>query len=313
MDHEFNVVTHLEFPIYLFRWGFSPPTKLRHLALHGCYGGPIQAVRNLISFELAGGHASDPIKLDQFTFLPFISGNRSLASLSLSGCDFPDPAQLSSVTPVILPELKSLRLVDNYGLSGFPGLVDVPAYKSLSSLRISIRSGAFGFHTLEHAASDDGFQLSYNPPHHADVLSDWLGAVYGADPSLSFIRFEGRGPEWAVKSGMTAFPPSLFVKAKILEIGASFAGLGYPDFWEDLERVGPQLATLRLEVIQGMKPVMAQSVEKFVKARFNKGMPLAKLEKMRFEGMSKEGRKKAKKLWEEFRGGLNIDHYLSLQ
>jgi len=269
-------------------------------------------VRNLTSLELDGGRSAlDFIELDQFSFLPFISSNRSLVSLSLSRCSFPDPAQLLSVTPAILPELKSLRLTDDHGLSGFPSLVDVPAFKSLTSLRVSVRSYFFGFPTLAHAESNDGFQLSYDHPDDADMLSDWLGVVYGADPNLSFIRFDGRQPESRVKNEMVTFPPSFFVKAKVLEFGYSFARLGYPDLWEHLERVGPQLATLRLGVIEGMKPEIAQSVEKLVKARFNKSMPLEKLERMRIERMSEEDEKKAERLWEEFRGGLDIDQYLS--
>jgi len=316
VGYDFDANAHLGLPTDLFCWESSPPTKLRHLALHGCYGGPVQAICNLTSLELAGGGcAFDPIELDQFTFLPFISCNRSLVSLALLHCDFPDPAQLSQarVTPVKLPELKSLRLTDSYGLSGFPGLVDVPAFKSLSSLRISVRSDVFGSldtKTLAHVESDDGFQLFYDSPDEADVVSDWHGAVYGADPSLTFIRFEGREPESTVRDEMEAFPPSLFVKADVLEIGVSFADLGY-DFWEDLEQVGPQLATLRLEVTEEMRPTIANSVEKFVEARFNKGMPLEKLERMRFEEMSEEDEETAEKLWAEFRAGLNIDQYLS--
>jgi len=93
-----------------------------------------------------------------------------------------------------------------------------------------------------------------------------------------FIRFEGRGHESVVKDGVGAFPP-FFMKAKVLEVGVSFAGLDYPEFWKDLEQVGPQLATLSLEVIEGMQPAIANSVEKLVEARFNKGRPLAKLER----------------------------------
>jgi len=310
VDHEFDTDNHLEFPADMFCWRSSPPTKLRHLTLHDCYGGPIRTVRNLTSFELIRGeNTADAIELDEFTFLPFLSGNRSLVSLSLSDCSFPDPAQLSSVAPVTLPELKSLQLMDNYGLSGFLRLANVPALKSLSSLRILVRNHLLGFPTQVYTESDDGFQLSYNPPDDADVVSDWLDAVHGPDPSLSFIRFEGWQPELTVKNEMKAFPPSLFMKAKVLEIGACFARLGYPDFWEDLEQVGPQLVTLRLEVIKGMKPVIAQSVEKFVKARFDKGVPLAQVERMRFEGVEDE--EKTENLWKEFRGGLNIDQYLS--
>jgi len=127
VDYNLGANFHLELPGDLFRLVSSPPTRLHHLALHGCYGSPIWTIRNLTSFELAGGgDPLEPIYLDQSEFLPFISGNQSLVSLSLSCCSFPDPAQLSQVTPVILPELKSLRLMENYGLSGFPGLVDIP-------------------------------------------------------------------------------------------------------------------------------------------------------------------------------------------
>lgn len=49
-----------------------------------------------------------------------------------------------------------------------------------------------------------------------------------------------------------------------------------------------------------MSPEVAKSVKKLVKARFQKGMPLTKLERMMFQEMSEEDEEKAKKLWEEF-------------
>ena len=45
------------------------------------------------------------------------------------------------------------------------------------------------------------------------------------------------------------------MKAKVVEIGASFAGLEYFNFWGELAKAGLQLTTLRLEVIKEMKPV----------------------------------------------------------
>ena len=311
---ELEIETHLEFPEDMFCLESSPPPNLRHLTLHGCYGGPIRAVRNLTSFKLTGGGcAVDPIELDQFTFLPFISANRSLVSLSLSHCVFPDRAELSLVTPVKLPELKSLRLADIHGLPGFLGLVDIPAFKTLSSLRASVRGDNFSLNTQVHAGSDDGFQLSYSPPGNPGTASDWLSITPGADPSVAVVRFEGRQPVLGLGNKMGTLPLSLLVKAKVLEIGASFADLSYSDFWEDLEKVGPQLTTLRLEVIRGMKPGVSTLVEELVRVRFNKGMPLVNLEKMMFEGMSEEGEERAKKLWGEFRAGLNIDQYLAPQ
>jgi hypothetical protein len=315
VDHEFDVDSHLKLPGDLFFWRFLPPTKLRHLTLYGCFGGPIRAVRNLTSFELAGSPEDfDPIELNQHTFLPFISGSPSLVSLTLSHCSFPDRAQLSRVTPVKLPKLKTLRLMDIYELPGLPGLVEVPAFKTISLLRISTQTPAFGYMGTNatnfqvHAESDDGFQLVYDTSDEGDLAPDWLGVTRGADPSPAFVRFEGRDLSRCLK--IEASPLPLFVNAKVLEIGASFADLWYQDFWNDLEKIGPQLTTLRLEVIQGMEAALATSVKRFAKARLEKGTPLMKLERMTFEGVSEGDEENAKGLWEEFLVGFNIDQYL---
>jgi len=315
VNHNFEIDGPLGLPKALFSWGVSPPTQLRHLALRECYGGPIDAVRNLTSFELIGVEGVyNPMELDQDTFLPFISGSPSLVSLSLSHFSFPDRAQLSQVTPFKLPGLKSLRLMDMSGLSDFPGLIDVPAINTLSSLRISARKRGGGFHDADFlicAENDDGFQLSYNTPHNHEAALDWLGIMHDADPHLAFVRFDGHGIDPTNEKQLEASPLPLFVNAKVLEVGASFAYRWYRDFWKDLRKVGPQLTTLRLEVIEGMKSAVATSVEKLVKARFKKGMPLEKLERMRFEGMSEEDEEKAKKLWDKFRASLDVDLYLS--
>jgi len=310
-----DVDTYLELPENLFCWESSPPTRLRHLALRSCYGGGLWTVCDLTSFELAGSwDAAGPIELDEFTFFPFISRNRSLVSLSLSRCSFPNRAQVSQVTPIKLPELKTLRLMDIDGLPGFPGLVDVPAFKTLSSLRISVQkdidlASPYAVDILVDAESDGGFRLSYNTPDVFEVVSDWFGVMNDAEPSLAFIRFEGRGLVF-MGNEKKASPLSLFVNAKVLEIGGSFTDLWYRDFWKDVGKVGPQLTTLRLEVIEGMNPGVAKSVRELVRKRFNKGVPLGKLERMRFEGMSEEDEEKGKELWDEFWAGLDVGQYL---
>ena len=319
VDHGFDVDTHLHLPKSLFFWGLLPPAKLRHLTLHGCYSGPILAVQNLTSFELVGDRdAFDPIELNQRTFLPLVSNSPSLVSLRLSNCSFPDRAQLSRITPAKLPELKSLQLTEICGLPGFPGLVDVPAFKTLSSLRITAQkedSGTFSsykvIHFVVHAENNDGFQLSYDPLDDSEVASDWLDLTHNADPTPALVRFEGQELDPGVGNHMEVSPLPLFVNAKVLEIGASFAGLWYRNFWRDLEKVGPQLTTLRLEVTSGMDPGIGESVRAFAEERLRKGAPLAKLERMTFEDMGEEDEEKAKKLWEEFRAGLDIDQYLA--
>ena len=163
-QRERNTDTLLKFPRDLFCWGILPPTKLRHLALRGCYNCSIRAVRNLTSLELAG--ARNAPHMNQHDFLPFISSNPSLVSLRLSHCTFLDHKQLSRVAPVTLPKLKSLQLMDVYGLPGFPGLIDVPSLRTLSSLLISnlvdIIAYTYSEEFLVRAESDDGFQLSCN-------------------------------------------------------------------------------------------------------------------------------------------------------
>ena len=316
VDHELDVDTHLNLPGSFFSWGSFPPTRLRHLTLHGCYGGPIRAVRNLTSFELAGVGAFDPIELTERSFLPFISGSPSLVSLTLSNCSFPDPEKLLKITPVKLPKLKTLRLIRVYGLPGLPSLIGVPALKTLSSLHISTARKqhylqSLSVHIQVRAESDDGFQLSYDTTDYK-LVSDWLAVTQDANPGPAFVRFEGQGLDDGEGPGMEVSQLPLFVNAKVLEIGASFAGTWYPNSWEGIENVGPQLTTLRLEVIEGMDPVVARSVKKFVEARSKKGMPLTKLERMEFKEMNEENEEKAKRLWEVFRAGLDIDQYLAL-
>ena len=313
--HELDIETHLALPRNLFLWGISPPTKLRHLALDGCYGGPILAISNLTSLELTGDpDAMDYVQLGQRTFLPLISNSPSLVSLHLSHFSFPERARLSRVTPVKLPELKSLKFMNVSELPGFSGLIEVPAFKTLSKLLISTRKETPDdrhfyrvAEILVRAESDGGFQLLYDASGD-DVAQCWLGVTHGADPSPALVRFEGE-PDLE-ECGMETSPLPLYANAKILEICVSFASSWYHDFWKDLEGVGPQLTTLRLEVTDDMSPEIARSVENFVRARFQKGTPLEKLERMTFEGMGEEEEKKVKRLWEEFRASLNIDRYL---
>ena len=318
---ESDVDTYTDFRGYPFRWRISPPTNLRYLTLHGCFGRSIQSLQNLTSFELAGVEHFDPIELDQHTFLPFISCNTSLVSLTLTHCSFPVS---SEVTPVQLPQLKTLRLADIRKSPGFPSLVEIPALKTLSSLLISTQKRRDGRLTLTdfrvRARGDDGFQLSIDTPELEDdklvddkMISGWLGITRNANPHPALVRLEGHDVDPDRECEIEVSPLPLFVNAKVVEISASFARSWYSNFWGDLEKIGPQLTTLRLEAIEGMDPTVAKSVKELVMARLKKGMPFTGLERMTFEGTSEEGETKAKKLWEEFWANLSIDQYLSTQ
>ena len=316
VDHEFDLerFTYMELPENLFHLKTYPSRKLRHIALDGCYGGPILFSKNLTSFKLAGGTGYG-IKLDQHTFLPLLSASTSLESLALSNCSFPDSSQLSGVTPVKLSRLKTLRLIDMDGFSGLPRLMEIPALNKLSSLCISPWLSDLGdFYSPEfqvRAESDDGFQLLFNSVTSDTIELDWSDIMLNMDPSPAFVRFDGRlAPEHVAVHEIGVSPLPLFVNAKVIEIGATFAAW-YPTFWRDLQDVGPQFTTLRLEVVKGQKAEVARLVKWLVKARWEKGMPLEGLERMRYEESSEEDEAKAEELWGRFRAGLKIDRYLA--
>ena len=137
------------------------------------------------------------------------------------------------------------------------------------------------------------------------MVADWLGITHGAGPSLSFVRFEGRERDPTEENKAEA-PLPLFLDVKVLEIGAPFTNLRYHDLWQDLKKVGPQLATLCLEVTGGMDPRVAKSVKRLVEARFETGEDDARRDERRDE-------EEAKKFWGELQAGLNIDPYLSAE
>ena len=263
--------THLDLPSNLFPWSILPPDKLCYLTLHGCYGGSTLAVRNLTSFGLAGDEGFDHMDLYLYSFLPFISNNKSLVSLTLSHCSFPHRKELSWVTPIKLPKLKTLRLTGVEELSGLVSLIEVPALESLFSIRISTREHVSPLddnpvtHLQVCVGSDDGFHLLYDTPYGNDEFArDWVDLTHNAGASPALVRFEVQGP--CYRGDDERFPP-FFENAMVLETSAPFVD-SYPNFWVDVEDIGPRLATLRLEVVEGMAPGVATLVEEFVERRF---------------------------------------------
>lgn len=182
VEHEFKAAVSLYLPNGLFGWDASPPTRLRHLVIRGCLGAAIRAARNLTSLELTGGVGEDfsPIlELTQSSFPLFISSGPSLVSLTLSHCSFLESEKSSRATPVAFPELKNLRLMGIRGLRCLPSLMEVPAFKTLSSPRVSTRNQGLGFYKCIHfqvrAEGDGGFQLFYDTPNEEELSLDWLG------------------------------------------------------------------------------------------------------------------------------------------
>ena len=314
VHHDFDLYEdgHMELPKNLFQLILSPSGKLRHVVLDGCYGGPIPLSKNLTSFELTGDGST---QLDQHTFLPLLSASASIESLALSGCSFPDYSQLSGVTPVKLSKLKTLQLFNMDEMSGLPRLMEIPALKTLSSICISIwQSELIDIYISDFrvcAETDDGFRLLFDSPASDLMGLDWLDITRNTDPTPAFVRFDGRGPGRTLDYHMDTSPLPLFIHAAVIEIGSSFIGSWYPTFWNDLQDVGPQLTTLRLEVVKEKKSEVAKLVKRLIKARWKKGMPLEGLERMKYEEATGEDEAKAEELWGRFRAGLEIDKYLT--
>ena len=78
--------------------------------------------------------------------------------------------------------------METHGLPNFPSLVDVPAFKTLSSLRILARKRRrrhFGYHFgtvttnfLIRAEGQDGFQLFYQTLYNREVASVGAHSTY---------------------------------------------------------------------------------------------------------------------------------------
>ena len=314
--HEFEVYegdNYMELPENLFQLKLSPSDRLRHVALDGCFGGPIPLSKNLTSFELTGDGTT---QLDEHTFLPLLSSSASIESLALTGCSFPDSSELSGVTPVKLSKLKTLQLLEMDELSGLPHLTEIPALKTLSSVCISTSQmdllGVYIPNFRVCAETNDGFRLLFDSLASDAMGLDWLNITRNMDPTPTFVRFDGREPARRLDhKKMDTSPLPLFTHATVIEIGGSFIGNWYPTFWNDLQDVGPQLTTLRLEVVKEKKSEVAKLVKRLVKARWKKGMPLEGLERMKYEEATGEDEAKAEELWGRFRAGLEIDKYLT--
>ena len=191
--------------------------------------------------------------------------------------------------------------------------MEVPALSSLSSLRVSTRkhltrSKHDTVHFQVRAEGEDGFRLLYDTPNDDKLGWEWDDLTRNAGAGPALVRFEGQDLDFKEGRELKASPLPLFEDAKVLEIGASFASFWYRRFWSDIGNIGPQLTTLRLEVVEGMAPEVATSVGEFVETRFEIGMPVNNVERMEFEGMSEE-EEKSKRLWEEFWPGLGICEY----
>ena len=221
--------------------------RLRSLSFQGCaWLDKLPNISNLTSFTFAGS------SVDEATFRVFLQNNPSLETLSLDKVRFKGD---SDQEPVVLSNLKSLTVKwprsDSFGF-----YFHVPAFRRLSSLSYSIKLGVNNQDKLH--ATGKGIALTLESKY--DLISEaWRHLTGYVKPTFERVRFENLGLIQYNLSGRLSVLNDLFAGAHTLEISHDCNRL-YPYLWGTvLERVMPQLRTIRFELPGNAKGCPGQS------------------------------------------------------
>jgi hypothetical protein len=265
---------------HLFSIAPFPPT-LRSLSFDGLWHDHFTQVNNLTSFVCTDHYFE---KISAETFRTFILNNRSLETLSLEWIALEGA---SNRPPVELSNLKSLNV--GFTPTVFSALIRVPAFRRLSSLRVSITNDDAPWFTF--CATGDGIALSVK----SDLLrigETWQDLTGHARPTIRHVRLYNN-PEVDLYGGDGGTVISLLMDAHTLEIGSTYASFWYDDFLGDLKQLGPQLKTIRFEVTEETEPFresgdeyedwggyLLDDIEDLVRYRSEQGRPLSLVERM---------------------------------
>ena len=267
-----TMTQHHMFPILNSFLSIFTPT-LRSLSFQG-YCGYYQFLKlsNLTSFTISGPTR----KISAENFHEFLLNNRwSLETLSL------DHVKLEGSLDqelVVLSNLKSFTVKHprTHCLPWLSSVISVPVFERLSSLSFSIRQEETYWLTL-HAIGDD-IVFTVDTEHNL-VVETWRNLTEHAKPIIKRVRFEN--PDDIDYHGEAGVVIKLFMDASILEIGHGCADL-YPDFWDGLERLGPQLMIIRFELpgdAEGF-PGLLKDIEGLIKRMYNSRLPLPLVQRL---------------------------------
>lgn len=288
-----------------------PPT-LRSLSLRGSWHAQLVKLNTLTSFTFS--HYGQKIHPENFR--TFILNNQSLETLSLTWIKFEGR---SDKPPVTLSSLKSFTVC--FPSKAFSTLVRVPALQRLSSLVVSptgdYRNGWFNF----RAAGD---QIAFTVVCSLDIIADvWQDLAGYAKPIIRHACLENSQGR-RLGSGKGHRMITLFTNVHTLEIGRGYAPNFYPEFWNDLKRLGPQLKTIRFEIPEETEPFRGSSkgydicggklldvIEGLVAYRSEHKRPFSAVERMVASENERVNRRQDL-VWKYFYNERYLDQYIEM-
>ena len=281
----------------------------------------LMKISNLTSFTFAG--------LDQEistnSFWTIILKNKSLETLSLDRIKFKGNLDQQ---PVTLGEIRSFSLhqTSSESVTTLSTLIHIPAFQHISSLYISPKEdGKVSCWPLLRATGQDiTFTVDGDPD---DVVAAWEGLVGYLRPTIQCNCYESPGHfcNNGLQVGTSEIILTLFTDAHTLNISCAHSCLSfsclYPDFWDNLKKLGPELTTIQVEIPKqsqwkasecGCDPKSERlivAIEDLVRYRFEHGQPFSSVKSMVSE--SDKVNTEQELIWREFLDRL--DQYVQLK
>ena len=264
-------------------------------------------LNNLTSFAYWGNRAV----INAENFRAFFLNNQSLETLSLKGTRFEGS---SDGPPVILSNLKSLTVDDPDRT--LPTIFHVPALQRLSSLSIYPQKG-FDFYWATFRATGDGITFIVEDLFD-EILGIWKNLTGYARPTIEHVRLDNPDKVAVDIDGADGMI-TLLMDAHTLEIGLGYVPDFYPDFWDDLKELGPQLKTIRFEISEEPEAhdyeheawcrALPENIQELVTHRFEQGRPFSAIERM-VVSESERVNQQQDFVWRMFYNDYFLDEYV---
>ena len=268
----------------------------------------LSRVENLTSFTIS----SIVWWLDAEKLRQILSKNRSLASLGV----FINIKGETEGPPVDLLNLKSLTV--DCPVEGLSSVFRVPAFKRLSTLRISMEEEFAHSRTLR--ATGDQITLVANS-RPSDIQENWESLTGYAQPVIRHVSVYDESPGSTIPHcTYESMGIGLMASARTVEIGLVYSGSRDDGFWEGLKHLGRGLKTMRFEIPGTLEPCGESSddrsvwdkIAELVETRYKDGRPLSTLERMVVTKDEKANRLQDR-AWEAFLEDRGIRSYLSVE
>ena len=268
-----------------------PPLSptLRTLSFSGSWHDQLLGIANLssLTLERCSGVSTE-------SFQKFIQNNQSLKRLSLAWVSFE-------------------------GASDNPPIDRIPAFEGLCLLSIlALREGDAGCFAVR--ASRDGMVFTVKD-WLRNIPKSWERITGSARSSIKHIRLENpTNIKMRYHEGNGAI--ALLTDVCVLEVGRGYVPNFYPNFWDDLKGLGPQLKTIRFEIPEETEPFRGwadeykkwggeplDAIEDLVIYRSSHGRPFSCVERMVVSD-SKQVNREQKFVWRYFFNDRRLGRYI---